>query len=301
LSHAPQPSERNTDLGLVVLTLVWGLNFAVVKGALELIPALAFNALRFPIAALTVYLILRMQGPLTLPDRKDLPKLALLGIGGNGIYQLLFIHGLDRTSAGNSALILATVPVWTLLLSAAAGEARLDRRILLGITTTLLGMGFVVLGGEAQVGFQGTTLPGDLMILGSALLWALYTVGSRGLILRYGSVPVTAWTLWAGTLPLVLLGVPELRVLDWGEIPVLAGWGAVVFAGVLALGLSYVLWYRGVHRLGSARTAVYSNLVPVVAVLSAWPLLGEIPGPLQWVGMGVIGFGIILTRRRAQA
>ncbi len=296
MAGGPRPADRATDLGLVVLTLIWGVNFAVVKGALDFVPAMAFNGLRFPLASLTVYLILRARGPLAMPERRDWLRIAMLGIGGNGIYQLLFIHGLDRTTAGNTALLLATVPVWTALLAAVLREGNLDRWVVGGIGATLAGMFLVVTGGSAEVGLGGATLAGDLMAAAAAILWAVYTVGSRGLILRYGSVPVTAWTLWSGSVVLVLLGVPEMAALDWRAVPLVAGWGAVVFAGVLALGLSYVLWYRGVHRLGSARTATYSNLVPVVALLTAWALLGEVPSALQWLGAAVIISGIVLAR-----
>ncbi|TVP49838.1 MAG: DMT family transporter [Gemmatimonadales bacterium] len=288
--------DRATDIGLVVLTVVWGVNFSVVKGALDFIPAMGFNALRFPLASLTVYAILRARGPLPSLEWKDLGRVLLLGIAGNGVYQLLFIHGLDRTTAGNTALLLATVPVWTALLAALLREGTLDRYVVGGIVATLSGMVLVVVGGGAELRLGGSTLVGDAMAAGAAFLWAAYTVGSRGLILRYGSVPVTAWTLWAGSIVLVLLGLPDLVRMDWGAVPALAGWGAVVYAGVLALGLSYVLWYRGVHRLGSARTAAYSNLVPVVALLVAWAFLGEVPTALQWIGAAVILLGIVLAR-----
>jgi drug/metabolite transporter (DMT)-like permease len=288
--------DRATDIGLVVLTVVWGVNFSVVKGALDFIPAMGFNALRFPLASLTVYAILRARGPLPSLEWKDLGRILLLGIAGNGVYQLLFIHGLDRTTAGNTALLLATVPVWTALFAALIREGTLDRYVVGGIVATLSGMVLVVVGGGAELRLGGSTLAGDAMAAGAAFLWAAYTVGSRGLILRYGSVPVTAWTLWSGSIVLVLLGVPDLVRMDWGAVPLLAGWGAVAYAGILALGLSYVLWYRGVHRLGSARTAAYSNLVPVVALLVAWASLGEVPTVLQWIGAAVILAGIVLAR-----
>jgi drug/metabolite transporter (DMT)-like permease len=292
----PRATDPGTDVGLLILTLIWGINFAVVKGAMETIPPMAFNALRFPIASLTVYLVLRAQGPLTLPRKEDLKWLFLLGIAGNGIYQIFFIQGLDRTSAGNTALFLATVPVWTALLSSLFGEARLHRMVKLGIGTTFVGIFLIVGGGGQGVGFGAATLLGDALALGSAILWSLYTVGSQRLIRHYGSVAVTAWTLWLTTLFLIPLGIPDLAQLDFRTIPWMAGWGAVVFAGVLALGLSYLLWYRGVQRLGSARTAAYANLVPVVALLTGWLVLQEVPAPLQGLGAAVVLVGIILAR-----
>jgi len=261
------------------------------------VPPLGFNALRFPVAALAVYAFLRWRGPIPLPQRKDWLAIFVLGLLGNGIYQVFFVVGLDWTRAGNTSLLLATTPAWTVLLSAWTGEGILSLKGLMGVFLTLGGVVLLVLGGGDAVGLSvGKALWGDMMALGAALLWAIYTVGSRGLILRYGSLPVTAWTLWVGTLILVLIGVPDLLVLAWGEVPLIAGWGAVFFAGAFAVALSYVIWYRGVQRLGSTRTATYSNAVPVVALITAWLLLGEIPSGLQWLGAGIVLAGVVLTR-----
>jgi drug/metabolite transporter (DMT)-like permease len=289
------PPDRLTDVGLLLLTLIWGVNFSVVKAALQWVGPMAFNALRFPLAALTVFLILRLRGPLPRPERRHLIPLLLLGFLGNGVYQVLFIHALDLTRAGNVALLLATTPVWTALLAALFRENTLDGATVLGGIATLGGMTLVVVGGSGGPGWGGGTFRGDLLAAGAAFTWALYTVASRGLIVRYGSVPVTAWTLWGGTAAIVVLGLPELGKTELWTLPP-SVWGAVVFAGVLALGLSYVLWYRGVQRLGSARTATYSNLVPVVALLTAWATLGEVPVALQWMGAVIILGGVVLAR-----
>ncbi len=289
------PPDRVTDLGLLLLTLIWGVNFAVVKGALDSVGPMAFNALRFPLAALTVFLLLRLRGPLPRPERRHLLPILLLGVVGNGLYQILFIHALDLTRAGNVALLLATTPVWAALLSALFREGTLDGATVVGGMATVLGMGLVVAGGTSDPAWGRETLTGDLLAAGAAFTWALYTVGSRRLLLRYGSVPLTAWTLWGGTGLLVVLGLPELgRTEVAGLSP--GVWGAVVFAGVLALGVSYVIWYRGVERLGSARTATYANLVPVVALFTAWVTLGEFPVLLQWTGAAVILGGVVLAR-----
>lgn len=291
------PRDWTTDLGLLVMTVVWGVNFAIVKGAMAWIPPLGFNALRFPIAAIAVYGVLRWRGPIPLPDRRDLPRIFLLGLLGNGIYQIFFVVGLDWTRAGNTSLLLATTPAWTVLLSAWTGEGRISPKGGLGVLLTLGGVALLVLGSETEIGLSsGMALWGDLMVLGAALLWAIYTVGSRGLLLRYGSLPVTAWTLWVGTLILVVIGVPDLWSLSWGAVPLVAGWGAVFFAGAFAVALSYMIWYRGVQRLGSTRTATYSNAVPVVALVTAWWLLGELPTPLQWIGAAIVLAGVLLTR-----
>lgn len=129
----------------------------------------------------------------------------------------------------------------------------------------------------------------------AAVSWAFYTVAARRLILRYGALAVTAWTLWGGTALLTLIGLPELTRTDLLALSP-GVWGAVAFAGFLSLGVSYLLWYRGVETLGSARTAAYANLVPLVALGVAWGGLGEVPTLFQLLGAGVILGGVFLTR-----
>jgi drug/metabolite transporter (DMT)-like permease len=280
----------------LALTVIWGVNFSVVKAALDFLNPLALNALRFPLAGLVLWVMVqRRSGPPA--DPRDFLGLIVLGIVGNVAYQMCFILGIDATLAGNASLLLATSPVWTVLLSAAVGHERPNALVYAGSTLTLGGMVLVVIGGGKALSLGHETLVGDgLMILG-AFLWATYTVGSSRYIRKYGPVRVTAWTLWIGTPFLVALGAPALWSTDWAGTPTWV-WGAVVYAGVFSVAVAYLLWYRGVQQLGNSRTAVYSNLVPVVALLTAWLWLGEIPTLLQAGGAGIILSGIYLARRR---
>ena len=270
------------------------MNFPLIKVALEDFHPLAFNALRFPLAAAVLLLLVTMTGGIRRPDARDWRMLVALGLLGNVGYQLLFILGLSRTTAGNASLLLATTPAWTALLSTAVGQERLSRRVWLGVGGAVGGMVLVVAGGEG-FRFSGGTLGGDALMVAAAMTWATYTVGARPLIQRYGAMPVTAWTLWAGTPLLVLMGLPALAGGDLGSVrPV--SWAAMVYAGILAISVAYVLWNRGVRKLGNARTAIYSNTVPLVALAAAWATLGEVPTALQLAGAVVILGGLTLSR-----
>lgn len=288
------PRDHLTDLGLVSLAAIWGVNFVVVKLGLEALPPLAFNTLRFPLACVVLYGVLRSRpGPL-LPRSDGLVPLVGLGLLGHVVYQCLFIFGIDRTLAGNASILLATVPVWTTLLSLALGHERPSMQVWLGVAGTLTGMALVVLGGGG-VSLGGATFRGDVLMTGAAVAWALYTVASRRLVLEYGALRVTAWTLWIGTPGIVVLGLPDLLRTNLEGVPV-GAWAAVVYAGVLALAVAYVAWYRGVEKLGSSRTAVYSNLVPVVALLTGWLWLGEVPSSLQIAGAALVVASLTLAR-----
>lgn len=292
---ATSAAGRGTEVGLITLAVIWGVNFPLIKWALDTVPPLAFNALRFPLAALSLYLLTRtIRGPMRI-ERSDIPRIVALGLLGHLVYQLLFILGVDRTSAGNASLMLATSPAWTVLLSLATRQEEADGRVLLGVAATVVGMALVVAGG-AGAAFDPTQLRGDLLMLAASVAWASYTVGSRPLVRRYGSLPVTGWTLWVGTVGVLAIGLPSLAREPIGSYSV-GIWAVALYAGVLSISVAYALWNRGVRRLGNSRTAVYSNLVPVVALGAAWVALGERPSVLQLLGAGVILAGLRLTRR----
>ncbi len=295
----PAPAPARTYLQLLLLVLIWAVNFSVIKIALAQLAPMAFNPPRFLLASAIVFVVLRRHGPIPLPRPGDRLRILGLGVLGNVIYQLLFIHGIDRTRAGNASLLLAGTPIVTALLSAALGHERVRPRIWLGVVLTVAGMALVVLAGHSEVGLGADTVRGDLTLICASVAWSIYTVGAREPIARYGSVAVTAWTMWVGTVGLLLLGLPDLLRAPWTELSA-TGWLSIAYSGMFGIGFAYLIWYHGVRRLGNTRTASYSNLVPVVAILVAWATLGEIPTGGQVAGAAVIIGGVTLANARGR-
>jgi drug/metabolite transporter (DMT)-like permease len=289
------PSTLGTELGLAAMILIWGVNFAVVKRALDVFEPLGFNALRYLLASVFVLVVLGARGKLSLPAREDLPRIVILGLIGNLVYQMAFILGLERTRAGNASLLLALVPVFILLLTRRS-EPGQGRSVWVGVILSVVGVAMV--SGSALRVEGVTTLTGDLLLLGAAVVWALYTVGTRALIIRYGSVRATAWTLWVGGLGIFLAGIPSLARQEWQQVSALA-WAGLFYSAFLSIGLAYLLWYRGVERIGGARTALYSNLTPVVAVITGWVWLGEALTPVGMAGAALVLVGLMSVRGRS--
>ena len=288
-------STRAAEAGLLLMVVIWALNFSVIKVALDEIPPFAFNALRFPLAALLLAALLARRGALRLPLPEDRGRVIALGVVGNVLYQLLFIAGMARSRAGNASLLLTGSPVYTAILSAALGHERVRTAAWAGIAATVAGIALVVGSGEGGFRFGSATLAGDLMLVAASAIWAVYTVGAKDLIARYGSLAVTAWTLWVGAILLFLIGIPDLLSMDRTPSPL--AWAGVVYAGVLGIGVAYALWYAAVKVLGNTHTASFSNLTPVLAIAVAWAWLGEVPNLWQLVGAAVILGGISVVRR----
>ncbi|HMH55348.1 MAG TPA: DMT family transporter, partial [Gemmatimonadales bacterium] len=211
-----RPALTAQDAGMLLVCLIWGLNFSVTKIALDQIPPLPFTAIRFAAASLLLWLVLRLaEGPAQIPSG-GLKKLVILGLVGNTCYQLAFTVGLSRTTATNSALILSTVPTVVALFAGALGLERITSKMWFGIALGTLGVALVI--ATRGVGFDVKTLPGDLLTVFAVLCWAGYTVGLRRVPSGVSPLRVTTITTLAGTPVLVLAGIPGMLRLSWGTV-----------------------------------------------------------------------------------
>lgn len=278
---------------MLTVVLIWGINFSVTKGAFARFPPLAFTAVRFAIAGALLWPLARWVEGNTPLQRGVLRRLILLGVVGNTLYQLGFILGLERTTASNSALILASMPSIVALLAVALGVEPVRPRVLGGVLVATLGVVLVV--AARREGFGGGSLTGDLLTLGAVFCWAGYTLGLRT-VPQVSPLRVTAVTALAGAPGLIIAGVPQLLSMSWEAVGV-EGWGALAYATIFSLVVAYLIWNRSVRVVGPSRTVVYMCLTPLIAVIAAAVLLGERPRPMQAVGAVLIIAGVVLTRR----
>ncbi len=297
-----RPSRLTSADALLLFTVfVWGTNFSAVKFGLSELPPLAFNAVRFLCGGTALGVAARVAGQRWHFERRHLPFLICLGLLGNTLYQLLFIFGAAATTADNAALILATVPVWVALGGSLTGLERVEPAGWLGVGLSVAGIATIVLGADRGAGFHfgGASLAGDSLVLLGTFCWSAFTLMGRLAMRYYRPLAVTSFCALVGAVPLVLLGLPELARLDRGAVSP-AAWAAAVFSGVFAIGAGTLCWNHGVARLGSARTSLYSNLVPLVALCVAWLALGETLTARQGWGALAAVAGVVLARRHTR-
>ena len=199
---------------LIVMSFVWGVNFTVVKAALESFLPLSFNALRFSIASIFLLVVLWVRERSLGVRREDLKRFVLLAIIGNTVYQILFINGIFRTTAGNSSLILATTPIFVSLFSSFLGTEKVERRVWQSIFLSFLGVSMIVLGSGKPLTLTEQSLIGDLLILAGTICWSVYTVLSKPLLGRYTPLKLTSLTIAMGTPLLVLVSIPSIEAQD---------------------------------------------------------------------------------------
>jgi drug/metabolite transporter (DMT)-like permease len=295
---------------LVLMVVIWGVNYTVIKRAFAEVPPQPFNALRLSLASVVFLAAIRMARrraaasggrlssalytphALTRRDRLDLIR---LGVIGHTAYQSCFASGVALTSVSNAALIIGATPVVVAIVSAALGRDRIGRLHWIGAAISVLGIFFVVGHGAS---FGGTTVKGDVLLIMSIGCWAAYTIGASRLMARHSPLYVTGVTMAIGTVPYVLLAAGQIVQVPWTEVS--AGtWASLVFSALFALNVAYLIWYIGVQRIGPARTSVYSNVVPIVAMATAALWLGEPITGERLLGATAVLTGVALTRAGA--
>jgi drug/metabolite transporter (DMT)-like permease len=283
-----------TDLMLLGMALIWGINFSVTKVGTRLLDPIAFTGVRVTLAAVCLLAIAASMRQ-RWPTRRDVLLLIGLGLLGNGFYQVFFIEGIARTRAGTAALVLAAGPAFVAIIGRMRGVERIDARGWLGIALQMGGMVCVVIGSAAGVTGEGDTLLGNTLILVGGILWALFTVLLKPLSARVHTLHLAAITMTAGSVLLLIIGAPAIAAASWSALPS-RGWFAILYSGIGALVIAYLLWYRGLKVLGPTRTAMYINLQPLIALAFAWVTLHEVPTPWQGLGAASIMTGLILAR-----
>ena len=292
------------DFNLFSVAVLWGINAPVMKYGITQIDPFVFNALRLTVSAVALY------GCLLLENRRnrDKPKAPgtishrhlvwwVIGFGflSGAVYQITFLTGIFRTTAGNTALIMSSCPMWTAGLAVLTTNERLSRAAWLGLTVTLVGT-MLVISQKGEFGASGVNLAGNLIVLGAALAWATSPVVSKPLLNHISAIRLAFFSIIV-TLPLHwLLATPNLQsdfIRSFEPLTI----GAILFSGVFSTGVAYAMWNYGVQKLGAPHASIYQNVIPLVAVVSAWWMIGETPLMFQiWGGALIIG-GLVLMRR----
>lgn len=265
------------------------------KTGLEQLDVYVFNAIRLTISAAVLSLLaLRERRRGILPGKVVTWRhVVTYSLMVSAVYQLLFLLGMDRTTAGNAALIIATVPMWTALLARVFIGERLGPLAWLGLAVALVGTIIVALQKDVSAG--KAFLLGNLIILASAILWAAGTVYSRPLLKHISPVQLSA-AASVVALPIHVLVALVVRQENVGGLQSVGLWVIIIYSGVLSSGLAQPMWHFGVRHAGASHAAIIQNLIPLVAVAAAWMLRGVAPTQSQLLGGSLIICGLIVMR-----
>ncbi|UFJ40836.1 DMT family transporter [Brevibacillus humidisoli] len=293
-------TTRGIYLVLLLVPLFWGGSFGASKHVVTEIPPFTTAAIRFGIASVLLAIWLTaVRGWDWQVIRRRWIGLLVLSLTGVFAYNFFFFLGLSYTSATNGALVVAINPVFmTLIAVLFLGEAW-SGRLGLGVLLSLTGVLLVITGGSWETLLNFSFNKGDLLLFGAVASWVAY--GIAGKIVMRGVSPLltTTVTTIAGTL---LLAVSAWFEGGWSRVPGLSGQsiGELLYIGVFATVIAFVLWNEGVHRIGASKASAYINLVPINAMWTAALFYGESVSWAQLIGMVLVIGGVLLTSQAPQ-
>ena len=299
------------DLGLLFVVIVWGASPALFKIALTELRPLAFVMMRFALLSVVsvAFLLFRASRDRAIRpfriQRGDLVWLVLSGLSGYGFYQLLYFEGLARTTPFASALLLATVPLWSAAIVAVLRIERIQAAQWLGILVSLAGIAWFMLSGRShasdlpadQALTTGQVILGDALSLGAAGFFAVYGIVNKRLAARYTPVELMCYTLLVGTLALAPFGVAAMAQQDWSQVTWQV-WLILLYSVLFPIYITYSIWNWAIGIRGVGYVTIYNYAVPILAGIVAWIAFGE---ELTWIQIasGALTLGGMLLARWA--
>jgi drug/metabolite transporter (DMT)-like permease len=271
---------------IVVLTLVWGCNWPILKlGVTEMAP-LTFRAFTLPFAGLGLLAVAKASGESIRIPRELLWMLAVLALLNITGWNALVLFGVQQMPAGRSAILAYTMPVWATLVSLMVLHEPLSRRKVVGLMLGVAGM--LVLLGDDLTAIAGRPF-GALMILGAAIVWAIGTVLLRKFRPAIPQNTLTGWMMIVGWVP-IALAAPVLDPNWLAQIPNLSAtaWFAILYNVVFAGTIAHWAWFTLARTLPVAVSSLSSLPVPVVGVFAGIIVLGERPGPAEWIALALV-------------
>jgi len=289
-------TNRAAWVGLLILTVVWSLNWSVMKVAMRDSGPFTFSALRYVIGTLVLFALLALR-PNSLKPTPWLPTI-LIGLTQTAAFQALAQWALVSGGAGKTALLAYTMPFWVVPLAWWWLNDKPGPRRWFCIAIAAAGFICVVEPWRPLGAPQGVALA----IL-AGLAWAIATVLSKRLFQQHPDVTplrLTAWQMLIGTIGLlILMSLSHERAVAWTDSYV----AALLYNGLLSSGVCWVLWALVVQKLSANVAGLTSLAVPVAGVLFAWGLLHERPSGPEWIGIALIGAALLVLNfgRRMRA
>jgi drug/metabolite transporter (DMT)-like permease len=270
---------------------IWGGMYVVSKVVLEIIPPFMLVSLRLLLGGLTLLIVLLIRGGAQVPRKQFLQVLGV-GFVGYGISLSLQFLGTKLSTAANGSLVTSATPAFVLLFAWILLKELVTPRRLIALVLATLGVIAVIDPRSAQLNPE--LFLGNILLVGAAVTWALYSVLVRKATQHLDVLPFTLVAFLGGLPVSVPVGAWELETTGVGEITI-GVIGGILFLGVISTALAMVLWNTAFALVDASLASLTFFAQPVVGTLLGWLFLGEQITPLFLLGGLLIGLGLVIS------
>jgi drug/metabolite transporter (DMT)-like permease len=284
---------------LILLPIIfWAFAFPFIKIGLEELSPINLTIMRlFTVCAIFLVIIAILPKKFSPIHKKDIIPLFLLGFLGVVIYHLGLNYGELYISPSAASLIIATIPVFTVIFATLVLREKLTKKILIGVPLSLSGVIIISLTGTTADPFEITYISAAVAILVSALVGAGYTIAGKKLLERYSALSLTVYAFLFGCLGLLPFLSPSLVTeavaLSW------RGWGAVLFLAVLPTVVGYVLWYVVLEVKTASEISVFLYFIPVLSTIISFFFFNETITGLFLFGGALVILGLVIVNKHS--
>ena len=284
---------------LIIITfLIWGTQHPCLKLLSDELPPLLINLVRFSMTLLVLIPFVAVQK--MMPSKKDLLKMAGLGVLGIALYGFLVVSGLRRSTSINGSILLNTHPLVAAIVAPYLVKETFHIRGILGIATGFVGMMLVILQGLSfQSVLETRYLGGNLLLFLAAICLALYAVCSKFLVPRYGSLVTTFYAVLAGTVILFAVAGASGELSQWNSIAP-KHLLLLAYVAIMTTALTWVMWFKAIQKLGVFKAEPFFFLLPISGMISARIFLGEHISGISIVGIFCILTGIYMVQKEVR-
>ena len=277
--------------------IFWALAFPFIKIGLTELSSVNLTIMRLFIACI-VFLLLRLLKPQKFSKlyKKDIIPIFLLGFLGIIIYHLGLNYGEVYISASAASLIIATIPIFIVILAVIVLKEKITIKITLGVILSLLGVIIISLAGNPNSSIEITYLSGAFAVLIAAIMGACYTIAGKKLLKRYSALSLTVYAFLLGSLGLI----PFITTSLFEEVTTMSiiGWSTILYLGIFPTVIGYVLWYVALEIKTASEISVYLYFIPVLSTIISYFLFDE---QITWLfifGGGLVILGLYIVNRK---
>lgn len=276
--------SRRQLWALLALTLMWGVNWPMMKLSLQELSPLYFRASTMLLGAAWLFVYVAAKGERMWPVGREWKTIAWLGLPNVLGWHTLSIFGVQELASGRAAILGFTMPIFTVLLGAAFFGERITPRVRLAVISVSVAIALLL---WHELWSLTGRPAGIAWMLGAAVSWALGTLMFRRAHLTLSPLVVTVWMLLLGSAVVWVLAL-SLEPLPQPSRFSLPMWLSLAYGVVINYGFAQLIWFGMARNLPPATSAMSVMAIPLVGTLSATLIVGEVPHWQDWLAMGFV-------------
>ncbi|MFC1650961.1 DMT family transporter [Candidatus Latescibacterota bacterium] len=282
------------DILMITACFLWAAGTVISKNTFGSTPdsfrVNIFNGLRFPIATAMLFATLKLSGSNASIRLKHIPGFAAVSFFGMFLFIILFHHGLSETTASNTGIIMAAIPLAISVISFLAGVERPDRWLISGIIVGLCGV--ILMNVQTQ---EITFVKGVPLVFLSCFSWGIYAVYGEKYMRLYSPMVTTAWIFFFTSIYHIPLIIHQFSEQSWAEVSG-ANWFNLGFAAAVPLFIANTLYFSSIRKMGSSHSGIYIYIEPVFTVILAYFIRNERISLLHFIGFAIIIAGVSISK-----